>query len=106
MFAIMIKKAVFKIFSLLVLSVFIFIKVVNVHSYDHFSGDDTAVENCSICEYQLHSDHDFLPAPYLETPTITHFIFSERKIITTLQSEIKSKFLLGQHYNRPPPGLI
>ncbi len=98
------KKAVFKITSLFILVVFIFIKVINVHTYSHLAEDDhSVIENCQACEFQPQLDDDYLSAHTAYIAEVAVSSFLDQKITSISHIELIDTSFLGQNHNRPPP---
>ncbi|XLS27528.1 hypothetical protein ACJD0Z_10005 [Flavobacteriaceae bacterium M23B6Z8] len=53
--------------AIILLGIFLFVKIISVHSYMHLLQDEDAyVENCTHCEFQLHSNE----LPFTETAVL------------------------------------
>jgi len=99
------KSIALKIASLIFITTFIFIKVVNIHGYTHLIDDDTnSIEKCQFCEfYNTHeeiaiivpSSTTIIPKPVVITEFKNDYFTNDTVFVTSYCS--------GKYYNKPPP---
>lgn len=69
------------IVSIFLLGIFLFVKVISVHTFLHILQDeDVYVENCTHCEYQLQSN---------EVPFLDNVIVSTSTLLVEVNLEIE-----------------
>ena len=93
--------------SLFLLSAFLFLRIVNVHAFSHFSDDDHQID-CELCEiiivsHKLTPFTDTISVEVVQKSTID---FQERKTDFCYETSQYSITLPESVYNKPPPSVI
>lgn len=93
--------------SILLLSIFILLKVVNLHALEHQLNADKTTESCELCEHYIITNLTNPALQPTEAPQLVLPVCFTKALHDKSYQEPASKAVCyGLFFNKPPPRLV